>query len=314
MARLRGSVPRRRWLIAAALALVLLLPVPWLHVAGDNPFGWQWRLDGRLVVNDEVVDPPGAWSWLTVGRPPLVVEVLRDELLGTADPARDLRVAPIGTQPRLVEPVAAAVGLREAGYELTLGLVVEVAGPTVDGLPLHARITGLNGVELDSRIAWNRARAAGGPTIHFTTADGRNWSADGPVLPYSSIRVVDLGPEGVQAAIGGRLARLAPVDWFRSLSLGNSHGMMVALVTYAHFSGEDLARDRHVAGTGGVRGDGTVTRIAGLRAKASAARRAGADVLLIPASQRDELANFDSGSMRVVAVSTVPEAIDVLRG
>lgn len=315
MARSGWTARRGRVAIATVVVTVvgLLLPVPWLHVVGENPIGWEWRLDGRLVVNGEVVDPPGRWSWLTVGRPPLVVELLRDEILGVDDGPRDLRDAPVGTQPQLVEPVAAAVGLREAGWELTLGLVVEVAAPTIDGVPRQAQVVALNGVALRTRDDWERARAAGGPQVRFRTVDGRVWTGDGPVLPYESIRVVDLGPEGLQAAIGGRWARLAPAQWFRSLALGNSHGLMVAVMTYAQFAGDDLAAGRHIAGTGGVRGDGTVTRIGGLPAKAAAARRSGADVLLVPASQVDELAGVDTGDMDVVPVATVAEAIAALR-
>ena len=47
-----------------------------LCVAGTDPFGTT--LD-RLV-EGERIDPPGRWSWLTVGRPPVLIEVARDHL------------------------------------------------------------------------------------------------------------------------------------------------------------------------------------------------------------------------------------------
>jgi hypothetical protein len=304
----------RRWTVAGlAVLLVALVPVPWLHAVSDQPAGWVWRLDGRLVVDGEVMNPPGRWSWLTVGRPPMLAEVARDRLLGTESPPRDMRVAPIGTQPVLVEPVAAAVGLLHAGWPLELGVVVEVAGPLQPGLPEQAVVVEVEGTELASRAALEAALAGAGAEIRFRTADGRRWTAIGPGLPFAQVRVVDLGPELLTASIGGDLSRLRPVAWFRSLSLGSSHGTMVALVTYAHVSGEDLARGRHVAGTGGVLGDGTVTRIGGLGAKARAARRAGADVLLFPASQAAELEGFDPRGMQLVPVETVAEAIARLR-
>ncbi len=307
---------QRRWLIAglAAVLTLSILPVPWLHVVGEDPVGWAWRLDGRLVVEGQIVDPPGRWSWLTVGRPPLVAEVVRDRILGTTEPARDMRVAAPGTQPRLVEPVAAAVGMLHAGRPLELGLVVEASGPRLPGFPDRALIVSFDGVQLESRADWIAATRGAGPAITFRTADGQQWSAPGPSLPYEVVRVVDLGPELFTASIGGPFTRVAPVDWFRSLSLGNSHGMMVALLTYVHESGDDLARGRHSAGTGGVLGDGTVTRIGGLGAKAAAARRAGADVMLFPASQSAELAAFDPGAMVLVPVESLAEAIAWLRG
>lgn len=303
---------RRRRRIAVAvlvIAALLVTPVPWLHLVSDEPPGWAWRLDGRLVVEGEVVNPPGRWSWLTVGRPPVLAEVARDRVFTPTTPSRDMRVAPTGTQPRLIEPVAAAVGLLHAGRELELGLVVEVSDPTIEGYPQHAVIVAVDGIELKGRAEWEAAKRATGGPIRFQTADGRRWSAPGPGLPYAHVRVVDLGPELLEASIGGRASGLAPVAWFRSLSLGSSHGMMVALVTYAHASDQDLARGRHIAGTGGILGDGTITRIGGLEAKAAAARRAGADVLLFPASQADQLDGFDAGPMELAPVSTLAEAI-----
>ncbi len=52
---------RRRWPRRAAIVLVvlLLLPVPWLHVVSEDPPGTAWRLSGRLQIDGQVVDPPG---------------------------------------------------------------------------------------------------------------------------------------------------------------------------------------------------------------------------------------------------------------
>jgi len=87
---------------------------------------------------------------------------------------------------------------------------------------------------------------------------------------------------------------------------------MVALMTYADASGRDLAGGLTVAGTGGIRSDGSVSRIGGLRAKAEAAREVGADVLLFPAEQAAVLAGFDPGTMHLLPVSTLDEAIAAL--
>jgi PDZ domain-containing protein len=87
---------------------------------------------------------------------------------------------------------------------------------------------------------------------------------------------------------------------------------MVALIAYAHGSGRDLAGGRTIAGTGRVFADGSVGTIGGLRAKATAARDAGADVLLFPASQQDRLDGFDPGSMRLVPITSLDAAIAAL--
>jgi hypothetical protein len=237
--RRRRLAKRWRWSGAAValLGFMALWPVPWMTVQAADPPGTAWRLDGHLAIDGRIVDPPGRWYWLTAGRPPIVAEVVRS-WLGLGPDIEDLRDGGASRRPAVVEPAAAAVGVRLAG-----------------GSP-----------------------AAG----------------------------------AVDAAIGGPFARTLPVAWYRNLSLGTSHGLMVALVSYADESGDDLAAGRSIAGTGGINGDGTVRSIGDLPAKALAARQVGADVLLFPASQRGQLTGFDPGAMRLVPVTTLGEAVTEL--
>ena len=310
------SSGRRRWSRGTRWSVlvlaVLLLPVPWMHVVDANPPGQAWRLDGRLIVDGERVDPPGRWSWLTVGRPPVLVEVVRARVRSGPEHARDLRAAPASSRPALNEPAAAAVGLLHAGLPIEMRVVVEALGPQHAGLPDRVLVERLNGVRLTDRAAWRRARARTPKDVVFSVRDGETYRAPGPLLPYERVHVVDIAPKEVDAAVVGQLGRIAPVRWFRSLALGRSHGMMVALMTYADTTGDDLAAGRHVAGTGGVSGEGTVTPISGLRAKARAARQAGADVLLYPGVQEDELVGFNPGAMELEPVLTLTEAIEAL--
>ena len=325
---------RRRWLRRGVLLLliVLVLPVPWLHVVSEDPLGTAWRLSGRLQVNGEVVDPPGRWTWLAVGRPALVGEVVRDQLWPPERPPTDLRVHSVVLSPALAEPAAAAVGLRHAGVEIPLGLLVEVYEPLIEGLPDRAIVTELEGIPLTDRDAWERASAAmsapalaavdgeqavgGEDPLSFLIAGGGAFLVErtDQGLPYRVVRTLDTAPQGLEARIAFVATDLLPVERFRRWSLGSSHGMMVALTTYAHVVEGDLARGRHVAGTGGIRGDGSVVAIGGLRAKATAARRAGADVLFFPATQAVVLEGFDPGGMELVPVASLAEAIAYLAG
>lgn len=303
---------RRLVVVVAGLLAVLLLPVPWTHVVEGEPWGAAWRLNGRLMVDGEVVDPPGRWSWLTVGRPAVVGELLHSRLVGDDDGPRDMRDAPRAARPAMNEPLAAAVGLAHAGHDLEFGLIVEAIGPESPDYPDHAIVVELNGIELTDRAAWWEASARSLERVAFRTADGQVFTAPGPGLPYAKVHVADVPPDEVQAAVAGRLARMAPVGWFRNLALGRSHGLMVALTTYAHAVDHDLADGRHIAGTGGIRADGSVARIGGLPAKATAARRAGVDVLFFPATQAGELDGFDPDGMELVPVLTLGEAIAYL--
>lgn len=63
---------------------------------------------------------------------------------------------------------------------------------------------------------------------------------------------------------------------------------------------------------GWINVDGSVGTISDLLAKAQAARDVGADLLLFPAAQTGALAEFDSGSMALVPVGSLDEAIQVL--
>lgn len=322
---------RRRYVtaIAAALVAVLMIPVPWLHVVSDDPPGTAWRLDGRLEVDGVTVDPPGRWTWLAVGRPQLLGEALYDGLVGTDSPPADLRRGSVVRRPDLSEPAAAAVGLRHAGIDVELGLLVEAREPLLDGYPATVEITAVNGIPLTDRQAWQRAAsgweaAAGLPTgtttdaddvevvadeVTFRLRDGRQFTAPGPGLPYATVNTLDLAPADLEAGIHFKIADFLPGEWLRNLSLGRSHGMMVALTTYAHASGEDLAQGRHIAGTGGIRGDGTVTRVGGVAAKAQAAHRAGADVVFLPAPQAHLVDDADLPGTAVVPVETLADAI-----
>ena len=324
---------RRRWPLRAALVvlLLLLLPVPWLHVVSEDPPGTAWRLSGRLQVDGQVVDPPGRWTWLAVGRPALVGEVLRDAVIPPDRPPVDLRAESMTLRPALAEPAAAAVGLRHAGVDIPLGLLVEVYEPLIEGLPERAVITQLEGIALTDREAWERASArepipeavegeqvaVGGPEqLSFQTATSGAFVVErgDHTLPYRVVRTLDTAPQTLDARIAFAVTEVLPADWFRELSLGSSHGLMVALTTYAHVAEGDLAAGRHIAGTGGIRGDGTVVAIGGLKAKAEAARRAGADVLFFPASQELILEGFDARGMALVPVTTLAEAIEWLTG
>ena len=304
-----------RRLVVIALA-VLLLPVPWRHVS-DSAVGLAWGMDTRLLVGDEHLDPPGQWSWLTVGRPALVGELAWQRLRRALDPEspdgpKDLRRGSISSRPAHVEAVAAAVGLQRAGEDVAVGLQVRASGPVVPGVPSLARLTHVNGVELTDRASWRTAMGALRPDgrLTFTTSAGDRYLASDRILPYRRVEVVDIAPPQVTAAVGGHGP---PYSWIRSMAMGASHGLMVGLTTYAAVSGDDLAAGRHVAGTGRLLGDGSVGTIGGLPSKAAAARRQGADVLIVPARQAHLLDHVDVGGMQVLAVTSIDDAIRQLR-
>jgi PDZ domain-containing secreted protein len=309
-----GWVRRAIGVAVAGLALVALCPVPWMRAATGDPPGSAWRLDGRLTIDGATVDPPGAWYWLTVGRPPLVGELVLAWLRGADEEPTDMAGGRRAQRPSVAEPAAAAVGLAAAGWPIDFGVVVELSEPVADWLPSSAVLASINGIDVTSRAVFDDL--LGGLAAHnaFTTLGGERIEFDGAALPYGRIDVVDRPAGPLEVRVGGPLADTPIGSWYRDLALGSSHGLMVALVSYAYASGEDLAQGRAVAGTGRIRGDGVVGRVGGLRAKATAAREVGADVLLFPALQAEDLEGFEPGRMRLVPVVSLSEAITALRG
>lgn len=314
-ARWSSGSPRVRWSgTAASLAiLVALLPLPWMQAALDDPPGNAWRLDGRLTINGVQVDPPGDWYWLTVGRPPIVAEVVAGWLIPGGHEPTTMTGGRHAARPSVSEPAAAAVGLAAAGWAIDFGVLVEVSEPMADWLPAQAVLTTLNGVDVTSRTVFEQLIVALNDRNTFTTALGASFDFEGAALPYGRVDVIDRPVGGLDVAVGGPLAKTPIGAWYRDLALGSSHGLMVALMSYTYASGEDLAAGRTVAGTGRIRGDGAVGRIGGLRAKAEAAREVGADVLVFPALQADDLRGFAPGEMELIPVDSLEEAVTALR-
>lgn len=94
---------------------------------------------------------------------------------------------------------------------------------------------------------------------------------------------------------------------------GPSAGMMVALTIYDLVADEDLAAGRRIAGTGTLDGDGTVGRIGSVREKTLTAIAAGAELLIVPASQAAEATSAAAGRIEVIGVSSLLDAIEALR-
>ena len=94
---------------------------------------------------------------------------------------------------------------------------------------------------------------------------------------------------------------------------GPSAGLAFALAIVDVLTPGELTGLRTVAATGAVTADGAVEAVGGVRLKTIAARKAHADLILVPkANYREAVAN--AGHMRVVPVDTVAGAIAALVG
>lgn len=98
-----------------------------------------------------------------------------------------------------------------------------------------------------------------------------------------------------------------------SLGIGGpSAGLMFAVGIVDLIDPDNITGGRIVAGTGAIDLDGAVHAVGGIRQKVEAARRAGAEVFLIPFGEL-ALACDVAGDLKVLGVQTLADAIDALR-
>ena len=212
IARLRTAPRPLRWSLStvAALSVVALCPVPWLKADLDHPPGSAWQLDGRLEINGMRIDPPGTWYWLTVGRPPIVAELVKGWLFDDTGAPVSMRQGRLTQRPAFSEPAAAAIGLRRAGWPVEMTTVIEVSDPLAERLPERAVLAALNGFTVTTRDEWDAAVHGLGAINTITTTSGASFAFDGATIPFGRVDVIEVPRDGLRAVVGGRLARTLP--------------------------------------------------------------------------------------------------------
>ncbi len=95
---------------------------------------------------------------------------------------------------------------------------------------------------------------------------------------------------------------------------GPSSGLMYTLGIINLLTPEDITAGHRVAGTGTIQLSGDVGAIGGVRQKVYAARRAGAEYVLVPTRNFEDAVTADGGEVEIVPVETVDEALDFLAG
>lgn len=322
----------RKLLLAGALALIgaalAIVPIPLVVAEPAPPIDVAGHLD--------VQDPAGS-----VSGEYLLTAVRIDDASATEAASawfsddRDLITQPAVVPPGIDEDefvelqrrlfresvrVAAAVGMRAAGLDVTVESEgVRVVGvirgsPAEDELEQGDVITEVDGepVEFASELAARTTRARAGDVIELRVQRGDETFDTEIELE----RVDRLGRPGLGVAVRTlnpsiELPREVDADFGRIG--GASGGLMMALTVYDLVTPDDLSGGRVVAGTGTVSLGGQVGEIGEADLKAVAARRAGADVFVVPEGQVEE-ARSVAGEMEVVGVTTLQEAIDALSG
>lgn len=216
--------------------------------------------------------------------------------------------------------VAAAVGLRAAGYEVGIVTAPQVAG-VMPGGPADGRL----------RPGDVILRFQGQPVASTDDLKDLGERAD-----VGDELVLDVRRDGTAVEVTVRADRVpglahpgmgitlqtleqdidlpVDVDLVDQRDIGGpSAGLMVAVTVYDLVADEDLIDGRRVVGTGTVDGTGTVGRIGSIREKTLTAVASGADLMLVPASQAAQARDVAEGRVEVVGVDSLTEALEALR-
>lgn len=209
---------------------------------------------------------------------------------------------------------AVAAALRALDYEVdgTLTIASTVEGYPADGVvePGDTILT-VGGERYTDVTALRSAFEAHG------TADPVSISLlrDGSVVDVELTPVMSPGPQAAPIiGVGVQVRYEYPIAVDISLDSvgGPSAGMMFALGIVDKLTPGEATGGADVAGTGTITGTGEVGAIGGVRQKMYGAVESGADWMLVPAGNCDEVAGNEPDGLTVVPVATLDEALSAL--
>jgi PDZ domain-containing protein len=220
------------------------------------------------------------------------------------------------------QKIGAAVALKALGYRVPVkspGTViadVNPKGPSAGNLRAGDTIAAVDGQPTPSLPALRRqiTKHSPGQSVSLTVR------RDGTVRTVRVKTAPD--PEDKRRSIIGVLTSCAlqtpsritlPVPVHIDLGQvgGPSAGLAFAL-DVAEKLGHDVDHGHKVVATGEMCLDGSVVPVGGLKQKTIGARRAGADVFLVPAGENAQEARRYAGKMRVIPVHTYRQALRAL--
>ena len=216
------------------------------------------------------------------------------------------------------QEVAAAVALRELGYDVDAApdgaLVVGVApdAPAQGKLRSGDVIVAVDGARVRTPDELRRAigrRDPGDEVELRVRSDGETRT--------ETVGTVESPDDPERPVVGIQVSQNADIELPLDveIDLGNvggpSAGLAFALDVLEEL-GRDVDRGRRVVVTGELQLDGTVSPIGGIAQKTIGAKRAGADVFVVPAGENAEVARRNAGGLRIIAVESFQQALQQL--
>ncbi|MEZ5096754.1 MAG: PDZ domain-containing protein [Nocardioides sp.] len=203
---------------------------------------------------------------------------------------------------------AVAMALVELGYNVERITVsqVEPGAPADGALRVGDRILRVGGTAVRTTDDISRTIQAAAPdaAVRFVVrrAGGRR-SVDVVPRDIDGQRRV-----GIQLDVGVDLPFTVDINIDSGIG-GPSAGLMFALATYDRLTPGSLTDGAAVAGTGTLDLSGRVGSIGGIQQKIVAARNEGIPLFLVPADNCTDAVQAPNGSVRLVKVSTLDDAL-----
>jgi PDZ domain-containing protein len=225
---------------------------------------------------------------------------------------------------RTSENVAIAVALQNLGYEIdTKGDGVSVVGllddsPVKDKLKKGDLLNSINNIEIFSAtefISTLRTYSIG-ETVSIGLLREVDGVKDQMYIETTLIEHVEYKGEPMVGFLATTVNERFDFPFEIDIKTGNvggpSAGLMMALNVYNNLIPEDITNSMIVAGTGTIEIDGSVGPVGGIKQKIIAAKRAGAELILVPLANFEEAKAFEDDKTAIVAVDSFDEALSVI--
>ena len=294
---------------------------------------YQWEID---YGNNENYEFEGNLYQLTVRRDEANVFVY---LWSLVNPSYDLYpkelILPDGVTPqelseisiqnmRTSENVAIAVALKNIGYEIeTKGEGVAVVGllddsPVKNKLKKGDLLNSINNVQIFSAtefISTLRTYSIG-ETVSIGLIRVVDGVSEQLFIGTTLIEHVEYKGEPMVGFLATTVNERFDFPFEVDIKTGNvggpSAGLMMALNVYNNLIPQDITNSMVVAGTGTIEIDGSVGPVGGIKQKIIAAKRAGAELILVPVANFEEAKPFETDDTAIIAVESFDDALSVI--
>lgn len=222
------------------------------------------------------------------------------------------------------ENIAIAVALNELGYNIsTTGDGVLVVGllddsPVKDKLIRGDLITSINDLKIESTtefIATLRTYKIG-DEIKIGITRSVNGVEDDIFVTTKLIEHVEYEGEPMVGFLASTVNESFEFPFNVDIKTGNvggpSAGLMMALNVYNLLTQEDITNSKVFAGTGTIEIDGSVGPVGGVKQKVIAAKKAGAEVILVPVANYDDAKSYQDDKTKIIPVESFEEALEVI--